>query len=74
MLDIDAIFSIPRRRKQRPIVAVWPCGTRWTIEGERGHWEAPIYRNGQQSSMTILADTRAELLDELRAEGARIER
>lgn len=72
---LAAFFSLPAqaRRAVRPLVAVWPCGTRWTIESaRRGEWSAPIYRNGEQTGVDVMADTRAELLSELTSEGATI--
>lgn len=75
MIDALAMFSLPPRRKTPTYIAVWPCGTRWTIErARRGDWSAPIYRNGLQTNVDILADTRAELLAELQREGAEIVR
>jgi hypothetical protein len=69
-------FSLPAKpkRRARPYVATWPCGATWTIEGARGDWSAPIYSDGRQTGVSIECDTRAELIAELRAEGATVAR
>lgn len=74
---LAGFFSVPAKaaRKVRPLVAIWPCGTRWQIEtAARGEWSAPVYRDGAQTGVDVLADTRAELIAELESEGARVER
>lgn len=68
---INKMFAIPSRtRGKRYLYAVWPCGTRWRIEGTRGDWSAPIYKLGEQTNITICCDTRRDLISELEMEGA----
>jgi hypothetical protein len=72
MKTFAPFFSLTRRRKSA--VAVWPCGSEWRIETpERGFdWECPIYVNGNQTSLTIMAPTKAALIAEIKAHGAQV--
>src|SRR5690606_10406517 len=66
------IFSVPATapKSRRLTVAVFPCGSEWTLERDaNGQWDCPIFENGQQTGMDAVADTLSELKSDLATHG-----
>lgn len=77
MSNLNEFFSIPAKRKKPRIYAwaIWPGGGVWCLEKDgNGEWSCPIYKAGQQTSVDIMADTLAELIDQIVAEGGAVKR
>ena len=74
-MDIFSIPAKPKRKPPEPWVAVWPCGTEFELQktGNR-EWEAPEIKDGEQTGVTFIEPTRADLASLLRGYGCEIQK
>jgi len=67
------IFSIRVKQKSSPrkYRVTWPCGSTWDYD--RFDLDVPVYENGKQNGVCVLADTLAEMATSLAAHGGKVE-
>ena len=70
----EDIFSIPAKPKSQPQQwrVTWPCGETWDYD--RFDLDVPVYENGEQTGISVLADTLAEMKISLEAHGGKVEK